>query len=222
MNNIKEKALNRHEFMTFVTQNKKILNPVRRWRYSLINSCGGKEFWMEQANSRYKSDGEIKHTHSMTSIIQSLFMTNFIIMSSASFSVIKSRPFYAIRFFFSIMAFVFIVLQTSNVHLSKSVVILVRYSEWTLDCFFILEGIGRLIAIKAFIHLQNALGKPKKTLIGLLWSSGVQSLIVSIISVSFGRSVVGDWAKLCRLVLLTSMSLRRLENIDVLMVSGVD
>jgi hypothetical protein len=210
-------TLERSKFMEIYRNNKALFNPLRKWRMSLIKRCGGLEFWKDQMNFRYKN--ELQRSDSSSRMLQSLITNNFVIVSSFSYSIVKSKPFYALRFFASVMAFVFIILQTSDVQESKEFRSFACFGEIVIDSFFIMEGIMKLTSIKAHLQIQDTLGKTRRSVPIILWSSGVQSAIASVLSLSFGRSVVGDWAKLCRLIFLTSISLRRLENIDVLMVN---
>ena len=225
--NLDTNTLDRSEFMELCARHKVLLQPAQRWQQCLINTCGGDTFWLKQKQNRdaVEKDCSIEHSHQeggnegYWQILQILISSNFIILSSFCYTVIKTRTFYAIRFCFSMLAFLFIILQTSDVNASEQVHEGVTVMEIIIDSYFILEGLMKIIAIRASFQISDSLGLSRRSVLSsTLGSSGVLSAVASIISFSPGPSASGDWAKLCRLGFLTSVALRRMENIDVLMV----
>ena len=217
---IEDKSLDQAGFMDLCARNEDILNPVKRWRDALVDRCGGAEFWREQDEHQSSiRETTLAHAHSNRQILKRLLVSNFILLSSFCYSIIKARTFYVIRFCFSMLAFVFIILQTSDISTADNVSVTIKYFEYGIDIYFISEGIMKIIAITAGLRIHESLGQERHSVFDIVRSSGVLSSLASILSLSFGTSFVGDWAKLCRLVFLTSNSLRRMQNIDVLMVS---
>ena len=204
--------LNKSEFMEFCSKNSDILHPVIRWRKNIMMHCGGRGFWEEQADTRYN---RVRNRWSdKVLILRNLFNTNHILLSSLCYTIMKSRPFFAIRFCFIVLAYLFIIFQTSDVRRSE-----MRYGEIMIDLYFILEGLLRVIGIKVAMHIQVSLGNSRKSVyLSTFRSSAFLSGVASILSLSFNYSAIGDWAKLFRLSCLTSSALRRMEHIDVLMV----
>lgn len=181
------------------------------------NAGGGGDLCSELSLSHHEN------THSKIQnewhLMKIIFSSNFIILSSFCYSVIKTRTFYVIRFCFSMLAFLFIILQTSDMNASQSMQEGVTVIEIIIDSYFILEGLLKLISIQAAFQISSSLGLSRRSVvISTMGSSGVMCAIASIISFSPGPSAIGDWAKLFRLGFLTSVALRRMENIDVLMV----
>ena len=178
-------ALDKSAFMEFCQTHKKMFSPLKRLRRGLVEQFGGKAFWRKQTQCRYQVE---VFQHTLPRVVQGLFHSYFLVASSSCYAILKYHSFHLLRIFFSVLALLFIVIQTSEISLSGGMKAGELVCAALIDFYFIMEGGMKLIALKAQYHIRDALGQPARSVLDTIRSrsDAARTIVVNLyVSLAF-------------------------------------
>mmetsp|Transcript_17129 Transcript_17129/g.25696 ORF Transcript_17129/g.25696 Transcript_17129/m.25696 type:complete len:612 (-) Transcript_17129:1137-2972(-) len=141
-----------------------------------------------------------------------------VVISSYIRHFYESLPIQLTRGIIIIIAFVTLSMTASENMSDKSKRNLI-ISDFIVDIFFIVEGFLKLSSLFSTVIIKTDIGEKLKY-VDILMDSGVVEILIAVMCLMLGHSQAGLWCRLVRVLVISTVLLKHMPHIDVLM-SGI-